>query len=255
MPATTKVPLGSSTLNRKWYVDVNTNTHASPTWVGVFGVLDFKPGLDPTVQDDSDFDSGGYKSGSVTALGWTLEMKLARKVREGAPTAYDVGQEVLRVASNYMGQNNKVELRWYEMPESGPRVEAWQGYATVSWSEDGGSMEANDTVTCTLTGKGARTAITHPDAAAVPQVFSVDPATGLAAGGELVTITGTGFDSLGEAADVEFGSSNSATDYNVVDNNHIAAIAPAHAAGAVTVIVTNDEGPSVDAVSFTYTPE
>ena len=52
MPATTKVPLGGSVLARRWYIDVNTGTHAAPTWVGVFGVEDFKPTIEPSVQDD-----------------------------------------------------------------------------------------------------------------------------------------------------------------------------------------------------------
>ena len=68
MTATTKVPLGASTLVRKWYLDVNTGSVAIPVWVGVFGLLDFQPVLNPTLQDDSDFDSGGYKSSTVTAL-------------------------------------------------------------------------------------------------------------------------------------------------------------------------------------------
>jgi hypothetical protein len=249
MPATTKVPLGPTTLNRKWYADVNTGTHAVPVWTGIFGITDFKPGLDPTSQDDSDYDSGGYKSDNVTALGWALELTLRRGVQDAAPTAYDVGQEVLRAASNLMGLGNKVELRWYEMPDSGPRTEAWQGYASVRWSENGGPMDANDMVACTLTGKGSRTAITHPDAAAVPQVFSVTPATGAAAGGELITIVGSGF-TLATA--VEIGSGHAASDYNIVDANHISAVVPAHAAGAHNVIVSNATGPSTDAVSFTY---
>ena len=115
MPATTKVPLGADTTARKWYLDVNTGTHASPTWVGVFGLLDFKAPVAADVKDDSDYDSGGYKSSTVTALGWTVEFKVARKVQASVATAYDPGQEVLRLASVNMGASNRVEVRWYEM--------------------------------------------------------------------------------------------------------------------------------------------
>lgn len=248
MPASTKTPLGASTLNRKWYLDVNTGTYAAPTWTPVLGLAEFKDGLDPTSQDDADFDSEGYKSSTISALGWSLELKLQRKVQAAVATAYDTGQEKLRTVSGELGVNNRVDVRWYEMEEDGPRVEAYRGYASVSWSPDGGAMDALSTVTVTINGQGKRTAITHPDAASVPKVYSVTPATGAAAGGELVTITGSGF--LAATA-VEFGA-DAATDYNIVDDYHIAAIAPAHAAGAVTVTVTNATGDSTDPVSFTY---
>ena len=251
MPATTKVPLGADTTARKWYLDVNTGTNASPTWVGVFGLLDFKAPVAADVKDDSDYDSGGYKSSTVTALGWTVEFKVARKVQASVATAYDPGQEVLRLASVNMGASNRVEVRWYEMEASGPRVEAYQGYAAVSWAEDGGAMDALATVTIKLDGQGARTAITHPDAASVPHVFSVTPAAAGTAGGTLVDIIGSGFLGLTAAAAVKLAAAN-ATSYVVIDDNHIAAICPANAAGAKQVIVTNGTGPSVEAVTVTY---
>lgn len=254
MPATTPVPLGASVLAGRWQVDVNTGTHAAPTWLGVFGVEDFKLTMQPVVKDDSDYDSQGFKSSTISAMGWDVALKLGRKVVDGAPTTYNPGQEALRTVSKEKGANNRVEIRVYEMPEDGPRVEAYQGYAAVSWTEDGGPAENLATVSCKLSGQGKLDAITHPDVAAVPRVFSVAPATGAAAGGDLVTIVGAGFLALETAvdADVEFASGNSADDYNIVDDNHIVALTPAHAAGAVTVIVTNDTGPSTDAVSYTY---
>lgn len=162
-------PLGATTLNRMWYLDVDTGTAGTPSWIGVFGLTEFQPALEPTLQDDSDFDSAGYKSQSVTALAWSLVGKLRRGTKGGAtpdPTAYDPGQEALRLAANEMGTNNRVHVRWYEMTEGGPRVEAYEGYASVTWSPDGGGMDANNLVSITLTGQGKRTAITHPDAGA-----------------------------------------------------------------------------------------
>jgi len=163
MPATTKTPLGASTLVRKWWLDVNAGTHDTPTWTAVNGMLEFKPTLEHTLQDDSDFDSEGYKSSTATAIAWSIETKLARKVTVADATAYDTGQEMLRTASEELGVGNTVEIRWYEMEDEGPREEAYQGYAAVSWSPDGGEMDALDTVTVTLTGQGKRTSITHPD--------------------------------------------------------------------------------------------
>lgn len=160
--ATTKVPLGASTTNRKWYLDVDSSTTSTPTWVGVFGITEFQDALEPTLQEDSDFDSDGYKSQTKTASAWSLTTKVARKVTTALATAYDPGQEILRLAANENGVANSVHIRWYEMEPGGPRVEAYQGKAAVSWSPDGGGMDALSTVSVTLTGQGKRNAITHP---------------------------------------------------------------------------------------------
>ncbi len=164
MPATTKVPLGSSTLVSKWYLDVNTGTYAVPVWTGVFGITDFKPVREPTLKDDSDFDSNGWGSQTVTKLAWSVEAKVQRKVKASDATAYDDGQEELRAAAGMRGVNNRVDVRFYEMSEGGPRVEAYRGWATVSWKPDGGPMDALDTVSVVLTGQGELEEIAHPDA-------------------------------------------------------------------------------------------
>lgn len=163
MPAPARIPLGASTVNRKWWIDVNTGTTALPVWVGVHGITEFQPNLEPTLQDDSDFDSGGDKSSTVTARAWSLNFKLARKVRAALATAYDPGQEALRLASEEIGTANSVEVRFYEMEPAGPRVEAYSGKAAVSWTPDGGGMDALSMVAVALTGQGKRTAIAHPD--------------------------------------------------------------------------------------------
>jgi hypothetical protein len=165
MPATVKVPLGASTTNRKWYVDVNTGTDAAPVWVGVFGITDFKPSIEATMQDDSDYDSEGYKSETKTAEAWSLEMKLARKVTAASSTAYDPGQEHIRSkAIGKMGPANQVKVRFYEMEPSGPRIQAYKGNAAADWSPEGGEMDALDIVSVKLVGQGKLEAITHPDA-------------------------------------------------------------------------------------------
>lgn len=78
------------------------------------------------------------------------------------------------------------------------------------------------------------------DTPAIPTVLGLSDVTGPAAGGEIVTITGTSFIGV---IDVEFDSVN-ATDYEVVNANTIVAITPAHAAGATVVTVTNATGES-----------
>jgi hypothetical protein len=80
----------------------------------------------------------------------------------------------------------------------------------------------------------------YPDATSPPTVASVTPATGLAAGGTAVTISGTGFTG---ATAVTFGGT-AATAVVVVNANTITATAPAHAAGTVDVQVTTPKGVS-----------
>lgn len=248
MPATTRLELGETTLAKKWYLDVNTGTHASPSWLAVNAINNFKPDVADTKKDDSDYAGEGWGSDVVTKRKWTNSFKAMRKVKPDNPLAYDEGQEFLRAAAD---SGNVVEVRWYEMPDDGPRQEAYQGYATVTWSPDGGSDEDFDVVSVTLNGKGRRTAITHPDAAAVPRVFSVSPATAATAGGELVIVTGWGFTGITGAAAVKVGGTN-ATDYEVVSNSKLAVVVPAKAGGAHAVVVTNGTGPSTDVVTITY---
>jgi hypothetical protein len=89
------------------------------------------------------------------------------------------------------------------------------------------------------------------DVAAAPTVLGLSDTSGPAAGGEIVTITGTSFIGV---IDVEWDSVN-ATDYEVVNANTIVAITPAHAAGAAVVSVTNATGESsmTPAPGNTYT--
>lgn len=162
--ATTKVPLGATTTNRKWYVDVDTGTE-SAEWTGIFGITEFKDALEASLQDDSDFDGEGWKSQTNTANAWSLEFKVKRAVQAASATAYDPGQEELRGAAEETGIANSVHVRWYEMEPGGPRVEAYEGFAAVTWSPDGGGMDALSTVSVRLVGQGKRTAITHPASA------------------------------------------------------------------------------------------
>lgn len=154
-------PLGASTTNRSWRLEVDTGTTpGTPVWTPVRGRTDFQPALNPTLQDDSDMDSGGYKSQTVTAIDWSLAFKVARKTDGAATPAYDAGQEALRLASNQMGVANSVHVRWFET--EAPKTEAYEGQAAVSWSPDGGGMDGLSTVSVTLTGQGQRLAVANP---------------------------------------------------------------------------------------------
>lgn len=109
---------------------------------------------------------------------------------------------------------------------------------------------------------------THPGAAATaanmsefftttpntaPIITSVSPTSGPAAGGNTVTISGTGF---AVGATVTFGGT-AATNVTVAGSTTITAVAPAHASGAVNVVVTNPGGQSAtstNAYSYAAAP-
>ena len=79
-----------------------------------------------------------------------------------------------------------------------------------------------------------------------PAITSLSPSSGLTTGGDIVTITGSGFT---PAATVLFGSATvSAT---VVSSTQITVSAPANAVGPVNVTVTTSFGPS-NAAQYTY---
>jgi hypothetical protein len=158
-----RTPLGGSTLNRKWFVDLSSD--GGTTWVPLMGLTEFTPSTEATLQDDSDFDSEGYRSSTKTAQAWSVTGTVRRGVVEGVTPVYDPGQEMIRAASDEMGVANVLDVRFYEMEDGGPRVEAYRGAVACDWSPNGGDMAANSTAGFTLTGRGRRIAIAHPDAA------------------------------------------------------------------------------------------
>lgn len=93
------------------------------------------------------------------------------------------------------------------------------------------------------TGSGAYT-YTHP----APFVDNVEPSSGSVDGGDEVVVHGTGFR---DGATVTFGGS-SATGVSVQSSTTINCTTPAHAAGPVDVVVTNDDA-QTDTLTNGYT--
>jgi hypothetical protein len=149
-----------STLARKWQLDVNTGTSDAPVWVQVRAISELTPSSDPTMEDDSDYDSNGWGSSVKTMQTWSLAATLGRKV--GVESAnHDPGQEFIRSRDPEFGSASTVQVRWYDR-QGGP--EAYTGYASVQWSEAGGSASALSTASLTLSGQGKRTSIVNPAA-------------------------------------------------------------------------------------------
>lgn len=78
---------------------------------------------------------------------------------------------------------------------------------------------------------------------------TVAPATGAAAGGTAVTLTGTNFKK--EGTTVTFGGT-AATSVVVVDSTTITCVTPAKTAGAYNVVVTGPAGTATKTNGFTY---
>ncbi len=115
-----------------------------------------------------------------------------------------------------------------------------------------GSPAGTGTVDVTVTTPGGISARSPADQftyVATPTVAAVSPNDGPAAGGTLVTITGSGFTN---ATAVAFGT-NPATNFNIVSDTSITVHSPA-GTGTVDVTVTTPGGPSATspADQFTY---
>ena len=142
-----------SALARKWRLDIDTSpAKDGSSWVQVKGIQSLTPKIDPNMEDDSDYDSGGWGSDAKTGQKWSVEAKIIRKYT--GSNVYDAGQEALRAAGEAFGTANQVHIRWYDRND-GP--EAYEGSAAVSWSPDGGSGTDLEIVTVTMAGQGTRT--------------------------------------------------------------------------------------------------
>lgn len=246
-----------STLARKWTLEINTNTVASPVWTTVKGMNSLTvTESEPNLEDDNVYEDNGYTGSTKTGLSWNIEGTVMRRTLASDVTTYDVGQEKLRVLARTLGATGVAHVRAYDR-NGGP--EAFTGFGEVTWAPQGGEPTDLESVDFTITGKGINTQITNPNAPALalPTVTGLNPTTGTTAGGFLVIITGDNFKDrngnvvVSGAASVKFAAAN-ATSYTVIDRQTIAAIAPANTAGAKVVTVINTTGTSVVTQSLTY---
>lgn len=90
---------------------------------------------------------------------------------------------------------------------------------------------------------------------ATPVVTSLDDVGGTIAGGETITITGTGFtpNPTGNLPPTVLFGSTPATNVTVVSATQITCTSPAHIAGAVTVTVIGQDGRASNALAAAYT--
>lgn len=150
----------TTALARRWRVDVNTGTNATPVWTQVLGVTEMSPPkVEPVIQTSSDYEDAGWEGNEVTGHKWSAEITVRRKQ---SPTgAYDAGQEALRGKKLLAGADATISVRIYERA-GGSGTEAYQGTAVVGWEDDKGKGEDTAAATISLTGTGPLEAITNP---------------------------------------------------------------------------------------------
>ena len=136
----------NSTLARDWALQVNTGTKDAPKWVYVRGLSQFAPQTSPTMQDDSDIDSKGYKSQIATALEMTFEGE-----KSGETFKQDPGQAYLRDNGRKMGLDNVVQARCWRTDGV---QEGYESYFSVKWEDKAGSNDDLDQFSFTLMSRG-----------------------------------------------------------------------------------------------------
>jgi hypothetical protein len=240
----------ATALQRKWVWQINMGTLAVPDWQNVPGLQEFTPNVEPTDQEDNDYDSDGWGGSTRTMRVWGLEANISHR-QDNATFVENAVQKKLRLASMAIDTaDGVIHQRWYDRNGSD---EAYEGYGLITWAPDGGGVADLERVGITVTPSATSPAlatIANPiNATPVPVVSSVSPSSGDDAGGTLVTIPGAHFTG---ATDVEFDDVD-ATSFQVISATKISAVVPAGTAGPANVDVTTPNGTGTGAAVFTYT--
>lgn len=232
-----------SMLAKDWQVDVDTASNPpAPTWVQIRGLKSMQEQISETEMDDSDFDSGGYGSDIVTQRKVVLALTSSRKQVVGAGFADDPGQSFVRSTGRLLGYTASIFARYYRK-DGAP--DAYYGEChVVGVGGGGGNVTDLEGFSPSLKFHGQPVAIVNPfNIAAAPIVSTISPVLMPVAGGVLVTLTGTGFNTV--AASGAIVVAGVVVVYTVESDNRIVFISPAHAAGSnLPVVVTNTTGPS-----------
>lgn len=142
----------ASTLARDWALQVNKGTTEEPEWVFVRGLSQFAPQTSPTMQDDSDIDSEGYKSQIATALEMSFQGEGKRKGQSAAGAfKQDPGQEHLREVGRRMGLGNVTQARAWRTDGVD---EAYESFFSVEWEDKAGGNEDLDEFSFTMMSRG-----------------------------------------------------------------------------------------------------
>lgn len=235
----------STTLARKFRIDVTSDLTLASGWLQLNGVDDWNDSITPDIEDTSAYDTTGWHTKEVTMQDWSATASFFRRIVSGT---YDPGQELVRARRGQFGDAARIGLRWYDK-NGGP--EAYSGVAIPGWTRANtavGNVE-KASVVFNATDIPLNMGISNPIAGLGAAVVISATPTAVAAGG-IVEITGTGFLGTTGGTGVKFGGTN-ATSYIVVSDNVIVAVMPAGSAGSAAVVVTNSSTVASNSLAYT----
>jgi hypothetical protein len=166
----------STTLSRKFRVDVTTDLTLASGWLQLNGIDDWSPQINPNLEETSAYDTTGWKTNEVTMQDWTATASLFRRI---VTSVYDPGQELIRATQGQFGTAARCGVRWYDK-NGGP--EAYSGVALpeLNRANTGVSNVEKWSITFACTDIPLNINITNPfSVASVPVITSVTP-SGLA---------------------------------------------------------------------------
>lgn len=178
--------------------------------------------------------------------------KKSRKVYAGDPTGQLViaGVQDLETAQSLMNysiaNHGKIKRATVKLATDGSKVYDIDVLVVVP-DTVGGQVNATNPASATWTWEIQGDPFAAPTGV-VPVVSGADKTTAAVAGGTLVEIWGSGFNSV---TSVQFGAVN-ATQFNIDSDRTIFAVAPAQAAGSKPIKVTNATGQSTTQAALTY---
>ena len=227
-----------------WAVEVDLNldpahAYGASNFIGLNGIKSLTRKFTNTAEDLTDYSTSGYKTYGITGKEWGLDVVVGRA--KDVPTR-DPGQEALKAAAE---GGYPIQVRYYEKLVGG---DGYYGWVVVQWEPVGGAALDMQDINITLLPASDRTSIPTPYVASAPPVINaISPATGPAAGGTLVKITGSGFTG---ATAVKFGTITAT--YQVHSDLVAYAVAPAQAASTKDVSVTTAAGVSANVAADDY---
>lgn len=232
-----------------FYEDANSST---PT---IYVEQYAQPGNELNVSDAHTIAAGEKEfalyAWSVSSSGTVVSAMASCVAAQAAPTITSVsptagptagGTSVTITGTNFTGVTG---VKFGAANAAGYNVNSSNQIVAVSPSNGAGTV--NITVT-TSGGTSATAAANQYTYVAAPTVASVSPAQGTTAGGQQITISGSGFTG---ATDVTVGGA-SANGVTVVSASQITATTPAGATGSASVEVTTPSGTSTSNGAYVY---
>ncbi|WP_122262232.1 phage tail tube protein [Ornithinimicrobium cerasi] len=140
--------------NSSYRLDVSDDD--GTTWTPIAGLNSFSPTTATTTADNSDFNSGQYGSDVPTQKKVAVT---ATVIRRHDGTAYDAGQELVRVSAE---DGSLLRYRWYDSGFVGGESKEADAYA--QWAPQGGNQTTLQNINITLNVQGKPESVAHPDA-------------------------------------------------------------------------------------------